>query len=98
MKSAWVCLILVGGAAFGQTAASGWSPTRAAAYMDGRAAWWMTWPKSSRDHGTFCTSCHTAAPIALSRSALHGVLKETVPPATERKLLENTNHARPALE
>jgi len=89
MRNAWVCLILAGGAAFGQTAASGWSPAKAAAYMDGRTAWWMTWPKSSRDHGTFCTSCHTAAPIALSRAALHGVLKETAPPAAERKLLEN---------
>ena len=82
-------LLMISGAAFGQKVSPAWSPAKAAAYLDGRTAWWMTWPKSARDHGTFCTSCHTAAPIALGRPALHGVLGETAPPATERKLLDN---------
>jgi squalene-hopene/tetraprenyl-beta-curcumene cyclase len=89
MKIGATLLVLVaGGTAFGQNS-SAWSPAKAAAYLDGRTAWWMTWPKSARDHETFCTSCHTAAPIALSRPALHDVLGETAPPATERKLLDN---------
>lgn len=83
--------LFLSGAAFGQKAsgAPDWSPAKAAAYLDARAGWWMTWPKSARDHGTFCISCHTAAPIALSRSALHGMLGETSASATERKLLDN---------
>lgn len=47
-----------------------WNPKAAAAYLDQRAAWWMSWPGASRDHGTFCISCHTVLPYALSRSAL----------------------------
>ncbi|MDQ6701317.1 MAG: hypothetical protein M3Z36_14145, partial [Acidobacteriota bacterium] len=41
-----------------------WDAKAAAAYLDGRASWWATWPTAARDHGTFCVSCHTAVPYA----------------------------------
>ena len=66
-----------------------WSPKSAAAYLDGRAEWWMAWPKAARDHGTFCVSCHTLAPYALGRPALRTALSETSPSAPERKMLDN---------
>jgi squalene-hopene/tetraprenyl-beta-curcumene cyclase len=69
---------------------SAWSPRAAAAYLDGRAQWWSTWPKAARDHETFCVSCHTALPYAMSRSALRGALSESQPSAPETKLLANT--------
>ena len=47
-----------------------WNPKAAASYLDYRAGWWMEWTGSARDHGTFCISCHTALPYALSRPAL----------------------------
>jgi squalene-hopene/tetraprenyl-beta-curcumene cyclase len=77
--------------ALGQTtpAVADWSPVKAAAYMDGRFGWWAAWPKSARDHGTFCVSCHTTTPIALGRPAVRAKLGETSASATERKLLEN---------
>jgi squalene-hopene/tetraprenyl-beta-curcumene cyclase len=80
-----------GGTAFGQktSAALDWSPVKAAAYLDERLGWWMAWPKSARDHGTFCVSCHTAAPFALGRAALRGPLGEPSASANERKLLDN---------
>ena len=79
------------GTAFAQqtTGALAWSPVKAAAYLDQRSGWWITWPKSARDHGTFCVSCHTATPFALGRSALRGPLGESSASANERKLLEN---------
>jgi squalene-hopene/tetraprenyl-beta-curcumene cyclase len=69
--------------------ASSWDKKAAAAYLDRRANWWMEWPKSARDHETFCVSCHTAVPYALSRSALRKPLAETTPSANERRLLDN---------
>src|ERR1700751_1613695 len=47
-----------------------WDQKGAAAYLDQRQSWWMNWPKAARDHETFCVSCHTAVPYALSRPAL----------------------------
>ena len=47
-----------------------WNPKAAAAYLDYREGWWAEWTGSTRDHGTFCVSCHTALPYALSRPAL----------------------------
>jgi hypothetical protein len=61
---------------------SSWDQKAAAAYLDQRAAWWMEWPKAARDHETFCVSCHTAVPYALSRPALRKSLAETAPPRT----------------
>jgi len=69
--------------------ASSWDQKAAAAYLDQRAAWWMEWPKAARDHETFCLSCHTAVPYALSRPALRKALAETAPSANERRLLDN---------
>src|SRR5881394_3852858 len=69
--------------------ASSWDQQAAAAYLDQRAAWWMDWPVAARDHETFCVSCHTAVPYALSRPALRGALGEQAPSLNERKLLEN---------
>jgi squalene-hopene/tetraprenyl-beta-curcumene cyclase len=70
-------------------AANSWDPKAAAAYLDQRAGWWMEWPKAARDHETFCVSCHTALPYALSRPALRQGLAEQAPSATERRLLDN---------
>ncbi len=66
-----------------------WDPKAAAAYLDYRAGWWMEWNGSARDHGTFCVSCHTALPYALSRPALRAALGEQGPSINERKLIEN---------
>lgn len=70
-------------------AMTSWNPKAAAAYLDERAGWWMAWPKSARDHQTFCVSCHTAVPYAMSRPALRGVLGERGLSANESKILEN---------
>src|SRR5438093_4745732 len=70
-------------------AASPWDQRAAAAYLDQRAGWWMAWPKAARDHETFCVSCHTAVPYAISRPALRRPLAEEAPSANERRLLEN---------
>jgi squalene-hopene/tetraprenyl-beta-curcumene cyclase len=66
-----------------------WDPKAAAAYLDYRAGWWAEWTGSARDHGTFCISCHTALPYALSRPALRTALTEQGPSINERKLIEN---------
>jgi len=69
--------------------ANDWNPKAAAAYLDRRLAWWMEWPRAQRDHETFCVSCHTAVPYALSRSALRTALAEPSPSANERRLLDS---------
>jgi squalene-hopene/tetraprenyl-beta-curcumene cyclase len=66
-----------------------WDPKAAAAYLDYRAGWWMEWAGSARDHGTFCISCHTVLPYALSRPALRAALAEQGPSINERKLIDN---------
>ncbi len=68
---------------------SDWSPKAAAAYLDDREAWWMTWSTAARDHDTYCVSCHTVLPYAMARPALRGALSETEAPAPERSLIEN---------
>src|SRR5438132_6618592 len=68
-----------------------WNPKAAAAYLDGRAAWWMAWPNAARDHGTFCVSCHTAMPYALARPTLRSALGERERTATEAKLVANVS-------
>jgi len=72
-------------------AANSWDQRAAAAYLDQRAGWWMAWPRAARDHETFCVSCHTAVPYAMSRLALHKVLGEKGPSANERRLLDNVS-------
>jgi squalene-hopene/tetraprenyl-beta-curcumene cyclase len=71
------------------SAAITWDQKAAAAYLDQRAGWWMAWPRAARDHETFCVSCHTAVPYAMSRPALRGALGEQTLSANERKLLDN---------
>jgi squalene-hopene/tetraprenyl-beta-curcumene cyclase len=66
-----------------------WNPKTAAAYLDYREAWWNGWTGSARDHGTFCVSCHTALPYALSRPTLRDTLAERGPTDDERRLIEN---------
>jgi squalene-hopene/tetraprenyl-beta-curcumene cyclase len=70
-------------------AANSWDPMAAAAYLDRRQSWWMSWPKAQRDHETFCVSCHTAVPYALSRSALRTAMGEHAVSPNEQKLLDN---------
>src|SRR3954453_12654147 len=74
---------------FGQAPSATWSDKAAANYLDGRMAWWMSWPQSARDHETFCVSCHTVLPYAIARPALRNALAESTPSATERKLIDN---------
>jgi squalene-hopene/tetraprenyl-beta-curcumene cyclase len=71
--------------------ANSWDPKAAAAYLDRRQAWWMEWPRAQRDHETFCVSCHTAVPYALSRSALRMALAEQAPSSNERRLLDSVS-------
>jgi squalene-hopene/tetraprenyl-beta-curcumene cyclase len=99
----WMCLlaVLASSASIGLRAApvdgdaadsgasASWDQKSAAAYLDARAQWWTTWPKAARDHDTFCVSCHTALPYALSRSSLRGALAESQPSVPERDLLAN---------
>ncbi len=69
--------------------ANAWDQKAAASYLDRRQEWWMQWPKAQRDHDTFCVSCHTAVPYALSRAALRKGLAEQGPSAGEQKLLDS---------
>ena len=64
-----------------------WDQAAAAAYLDGRQAWWRTWPVADRDHDTSCVSCHTTLTYALARPALRPVLGETGPTIPEVDLL-----------
>jgi len=66
-----------------------WDQKAAAAYLDQRLGWWMEWPRAQRDHQTFCVSCHTAVPYALSRPSLRNPLAEPGPSPNERRLLDN---------
>lgn len=66
-----------------------WNPKAAAAYLDGRAEWWTTWPNAARDRGTYCMSCHTTLPYALARPALRSLLNERGPSVAEAKIVGN---------
>jgi len=66
-----------------------WSPEAAARYLDSRAAWWQSWPKSQRDHETVCVSCHTMLPYALARPKLRAELKEPEVAGPERSMIQN---------
>ncbi len=69
--------------------ANSWDAKSAAAYLDQRETWWTGWQDASREHGTFCVSCHTAVPYALARPALRKALGEVSPTDNERLLLES---------
>src|SRR5262245_31944412 len=66
-----------------------WNARAAAAYLDGRQAWWQQWPNAARDHDTACVSCHTALPYALARPALRQTLGEHDLAAPERTMIAN---------
>ncbi len=68
---------------------AGWNAAKAAEYLDGRAMWWSTWSSASRDHGTFCISCHTTLPYALARPALRSLLREQQPSPAEARIVSN---------
>ncbi|MGC2450127.1 MAG: hypothetical protein WA477_20925 [Candidatus Sulfotelmatobacter sp.] len=61
----------------------------AATYLDNRETWWTQWMGASRDHGTFCVSCHTALPYALARPALRAAINDPTPTANERALIDD---------
>ena len=82
------CFVAVGLHAETNDAAT-WNSKGAAAYLDQRSSWWITWQPAARDHDTFCISCHTALPYALGRPALRAALGEQVPSTNERQLLDN---------
>ncbi len=87
-----LCLAASFGSAHAQHQAGstpGWNARAAATYLDGRMAWWLTWPNAQRDHDTACVSCHTAVPYALARPALRVALGERELPAPERGMLAN---------
>src|SRR5581483_9320352 len=72
-----------------QPAAPAWNGKAAAAYLDGRIAWWMDWPNAQRDHQTFCVSCHTSAPYAVARPSLRAIDGEPAAAALEKRLIDN---------
>lgn len=71
------------------TESPAWNGKSAAAYLDYRAEWWSTWDRAKRDHGTFCTSCHTSLSYAMARPALRRVLGESGSSEQERKMIAN---------
>jgi len=66
-----------------------WNRTAAATYLDSRENWWMQWNGASRDHGTFCVSCHTTLPYVMSRAVLSDQPSERGPAADEREIIDN---------
>jgi squalene-hopene/tetraprenyl-beta-curcumene cyclase len=68
---------------------SGWDRQAAARYLDNREAWWQTWDRTQKDHGTLCVSCHTQVPFALARPALHSDLHEQEPGLAEQAMLDS---------
>ena len=68
-------------------ASTQWDPELAAAYLDQRQSWWESWPRSARDHGTVCVSCHTALPYALARPTLRAISHENDATPVEQKLV-----------
>ena len=70
-------------------APAAWNAKAAGAYLDARQLWWQSWPNASRDHDTFCVSCHTAVPYAIARSSLRAALHESGSSEAEQKLIAN---------
>ena len=66
--------------------AAGWSPQRAADYLDGRQKEWFAWPRAASADGP-CVSCHTGLPYLLARPALRRFLGEKQPTQYETGLL-----------
>lgn len=81
--------LLVASSPFAAPTDKSWDPQRAVSYLDQREHWWATWPAAARDHGSFCISCHTAVPYALSRAAYRRASGEKDLSPNERILLDN---------
>jgi squalene-hopene/tetraprenyl-beta-curcumene cyclase len=72
------CALCVGGAAWTMGAVHGssrktavaWDKAGAARFLDAREVWWQAWPRSQKDHGTLCISCHTQVPYAMVRPSM----------------------------
>jgi len=73
-------------AAWGASHTAGWNSAAAARYLDKRLDWWAKWPKSARDHGTRCASCHTSLPAVLARPAMRKALGDAGPSANEQAM------------
>lgn len=71
------------------SAAPDWDRDAAARYLDSREAWWQTWDRAQKDHGTLCVSCHTQLPFALARPILREMIYEpgVAPPSPETAML-----------
>src|SRR5689334_16411153 len=82
-------IVVTSGIAARPMPSSTWNSQAAAAYLDQRQGWWESWPKSARDHGTHCVSCHTAVPYALARPELDATLRERDISPVERKLFDD---------
>jgi squalene-hopene/tetraprenyl-beta-curcumene cyclase len=80
-----------------KTVTTSWAKA-AAAYLDQREVSWMGWPGSARGHETFCVSCHTGLPYALSRPVLRRALADPGPSINERKLIEKYQQACALME
>jgi len=89
IASVTLCGIAAAAAFRAHPPAENWNPNAAAAYLDYREGWWKNWPRASKDHGTFCVSCHTVLPYALSRPKLRAALRESDFSANERSLIES---------
>jgi squalene-hopene/tetraprenyl-beta-curcumene cyclase len=66
-----------------------WNPVAAATYLEQREVWWAGWKMATRDHETFCVSCHTVLPYALAQTSFHEIFEDETPSASERRLLGN---------
>ena len=66
-----------------------WDLGAAAAYLDGRAEWWSTWPNAARDHGTFCVSLSHRRAVR-PRPTLRFVVNWAKPTAAPPKTASST--------
>lgn len=69
----------------------GWSPERAARYLDSRQADWFEWKTAAAPEGP-CVSCHTGMTYLLARPALRQRLGEAQPTRYETGLLGRLRH------
>jgi squalene-hopene/tetraprenyl-beta-curcumene cyclase len=68
---------------------SSWNAKAAAAYLDKREIWWMSWTSAARDQGTFCVACHTSLPYIMAEPALRENLGQKQMSPVEQTLLAN---------
>jgi squalene-hopene/tetraprenyl-beta-curcumene cyclase len=82
-----IAAVLLFSVSTGQILAAGWSPERAAQYLDGRQKAWFEWKPAQSSDGP-CVSCHTGMTYLLARPALRRALGEAQPTVYERGLLD----------